>query len=339
MKRILSAILILMMLVSLVALSACGKKAEAVKLGLGVAASYGASTNAEGETNGKTAVTVTAAAVLLDKDGKIVVAAIDELGADLAYTAEGKAVAAAELKTKAELGTNYGMAAYGTDLNKDGTVKEWFEQIAVFTDAVKGKTIDEVKALVANGYANTDIQTAGCTMAVASYVAALEKAVANAADSAATADASLKLGFQAAQSTADFSEEKPGSAEVETTVVAAAVKDGKVAAAATDCVAAKVEFDAKGVVTSDAKAALTTKKELGANYGMAAYGADLNKDGTVKEWFEQAAAFDAALAGKNATEIAALESKGYGVESLQTAGCTIAVADMVKAAVKAATVA
>ena len=71
---------------------------------------------------------------------------------------------------------------------------------------------------------------------------------------------------------------------------------------------------------------------------MAAYGTDLNKDGVVKEWNEQAAAFDAALAGKNADEIAGLEKDGYGSADLQTAGCTIAVSDMVKAAVKAATV-
>ena len=102
---------------------------------------------------------------------------------------------------------------------------------------------------------------------------------------------------------------------------------------------ATIAFDAKGVVTTDLTAALQTKIEKGTNYGMAAYGQDLNGDGVVKEWNEQGAAFDAALAGKTATEIAALEVKGYGVESVQTAGCTIAISDMVKAAVKAATVA
>lgn len=70
---------------------------------------------------------------------------------------------------------------------------------------------------------------------------------------------------------------------------------------------------------------------------MASYGTDLNGDGTVKEWNEQAAAFDEALKGKTADEISALAvDTGYGVESLQTAGCTINVNDMVKAAVKAA---
>ncbi len=338
MKRVLSFVLVLMMLGTLGALSGCKKNEGPMKMGLGVAASYGTSTNAEGETNGKTPVTVTAAAVVLNGKGKIVSAALDELDADLAYTAAGKAVAADELKSKMELGSKYGMASYGTDLNKDGVVKEWNEQVKVFLDAVKGKTVEEVKALISGGYADTEIQTAGCTIAVAPFVAALEKAAANAAETEVDKDANLKIGIVAAQSTNDFSEEKVGSAEVETTVTVAAMKEGKVAAALTDCVAATVEFDAKGVVTNDVKAELKTKKEQGKNYGLAAYGADLNKDNVVKEWYEQAAVFDAALVGKTSAEIAALVSKGYGVESLQTAGCTIAVSDMVQAAVKAATV-
>jgi hypothetical protein len=39
--------------------------------------------------------------------------------------------------------------------------------------------------------------------------------------------------------------------------------------------------------------------------------------------------------GKTADEIAALVAEGYGVESVQTAGCTIAISDLVAAAVKA----
>ncbi|MBQ6823685.1 MAG: hypothetical protein IJP27_03445 [Clostridia bacterium] len=341
MKRFLSIALILMMVLSL---AACGTKeaAKDVKLGLGVVAAYGNSTNAEGETNGKTAVTVTTAAVLVDADGKIVACAIDELAPDLSYTAEGKGVAVADLRTKLELGTDYGMAAYGQsqDKNGDGVVKEWNEQVAALVAAIKGKTIDEVKGLVVNGYGTEDVQTAGCTIAISGLIAAVEKAVANAAESAAKADATLQLGVVAKQTVSDFTEEKEGSNKLEVSVTAAALADGKVTAAATDAVDATVSFDAKGVVTSDVKAALTSKKELGTNYGMAAYGQsqDKNGDGVVKEWNEQAAAFDAALIGKNATEIAALENAGYGVESLQTAGCTIAISNMVQAAVKAATV-
>ena len=59
--------------------------------------------------------------------------------------------------------------------------------------------------------------------------------------------------------------------------------------------------------------------------------------GSAKEWYEQADAFCAACVGKTSAEIAALAvGDGYGVESLQTAGCTIGVTDLVETAVKAA---
>ena len=92
------------------------------------------------------------------------------------------------------------------------------------------------------------------------------------------------------------------------------------------------------MTTAEKGAAIGTKKDAGANYGMAQYGQDLNGDGTVKEWFEQADAFNAACIGKTASELSALAVEtGYGATDLQTAGCTIHIGDMVKAAVKAAT--
>ena len=55
---------------------------------------------------------------------------------------------------------------------------------------------------------------------------------------------------------------------------------------------------------------LLTKKELGFDYHMAAYGQnqDRNGDGIVKEWFEQAEAFEAWCVGKTIAEVAA---QGY----------------------------
>lgn len=219
-------------------------------------------------------------------------------------------------------------------------MKEWNEQVAAFIASVEGKTIDEVKAMVVDGYGNDEIQTAGCTIAVSDFVTALEKAVAAAVESAATANDTLQLGTVTTQSTTDATEEKDGTNELDSTFTAAVLdKDGKVVVASTDALQAKIGFDIKGACTTDVATAMKTKKELGADYGMAAYGADKNGDGVVKEWDEQAAAFDAALVGKTAAEITALESEGYGVEAVQTAGCTIAVSDFVQAAVKAATVA
>ena len=70
---------------------------------------------------------------------------------------------------------------------------------------------------------------------------------------------------------------------------------------------------------------------------MSKHGQDLNGDGEVKEWYAQADAFDAALIGKDAAGVAKLVTdNGYGNKDLQTAGCTIAISDMAKAAEKAA---
>ena len=69
---------------------------------------------------------------------------------------------------------------------------------------------------------------------------------------------------------------------------------------------------------------------------MAAYGQDLNSDGKVLEWFEQADAFNAACIGKTKNDIASLSNEsGYGSDDLQKAGCTINIGDMVKALSKA----
>lgn len=339
MKRIVSIVLVVMMMVSLLALGGCGK-AETLKFGMAIDGSFGSSSAADGETNGATEIASVAAAVLLDAENKIVQCVIDEVGIKAAYTSEGKAVGNSDLRSKGEKGKDYGMAAYGTyDVNKDGVIKEWDEQVAAFVEGIKGKTMDEVKAMVVNGYGNEDLQAAGCTIVVSGFVKALEKAVAAAAESEATAGDTLKLGEFTSESATDATAEKEGANEINTTFTAAVLdKDGKVVVAATDDLQVKVSYDTKGVVTSDVKAALKTKGEKGTEYGMAAYGTDLNKDGTVKEWNEQAAAFDAALVGKDAKGILALEKDGYGVEDLQTAGCTMGISDMVQAAVKAATV-
>jgi hypothetical protein len=168
------------------------------------------------------------------------------------------------------------------------------------------------------------------------FVQAIEKAYNNAVASDVTAEHTLKLGVSTAQSCKDATEEKDGQNQLETTFFAVAVDaEGKVVAATSDCVQVKFTFDATGASTYDLTKAVSSKKEAGANYGMSAYGTDLNGDGTVKEWFEQAAAFDAACVGKTASEIASfMGDDNYGNADLQAAGCTILVDGFVKAASK-----
>lgn len=351
MKKILSIVLAALMI--LATFVACGSDDAAVttgevvggdvdntvelSFGMGITKAFGDVTSADGETNGAGEVVATVAAVILDAEGKIVKCDIDTADLSVEYTSAGAAVVADEFVTKYELGANYGMAAYGSDRNGDGVVLEWNEQVDAFETAVAGKTIDEVKAMVVDGYyGNDEIATAGCTIGVADFVLALENAVANANTVIATEALDLGLGVVASAEGTDATADANGSAEIDITFVATAMSDGKVMAMATDVLQAEFTFDAAGVATTDTAAELLSKLEKGDNYGMAAYGADLNGDGKVLEWYAQADAFNAACVGLTADEIAALVVDGYGVEDVQTAGCTIGITDMVAAAVKAA---
>ncbi len=340
MKKILSIALAVVMLFAVVALAGCsndGTPDDDVTLKFGV----GAVANAEGKDASGGEMLTTVVAVLLDADSKIVAIDLDCAQIKATWDDAGKATATEEFRTKYELGKDYNMVAYGTDMNGDGKVLEWFEQADAFMATAKGKTVDEMKAFVGeNGFATGDLATAGCTIGVTDLVKALEKAVANAADSTATANDTVNVAIVSTSTAADATDEKEGTNEIASTFTAAVVNaEGKVVVAKTDCATTTFKYDTDGVVTGGNAEEIKTKAEQGKDYNMSAYGQDLNGDGKVLEWNEQAAAFDAALVGKNATEIGALVVDGYGTADLQTAGCTIAVADMVAAAVKAATVA
>lgn len=322
MKKILCLALVALLATSSV-LTGCTSKAKTVKFGAGVYASAPSAVDATEDKDGSGKIDVTAAAVTVDADGKIVACQLDTASYTVKFTFDGKAVAD-EFKTKYEMGTDYNMVAYG------GAKKEWFQQADAFEKVVAGKNLDEIKALVAEGNKGTDeVINAGCTIMINEFVAAIEKAY-NAAGTEVAEDAALKVSFATEQSLADATEEKDGSNKIEAYVFASAKdKDGKIVAASSDCLEASFTFNAAGASTLDTTKEVLTKKEKGENYGMVAYG------GAEKEWFQQAAAFDAACIGKTNEEIAGLMGEdGKGSSDLQTAGCTIYVNGFVKAATK-----
>lgn len=348
MKKFLSILLAVAMMLSVAVLAGCkgGDGAEttanegennneapaALKFGMGVYADYETPVDADGDNNGTGEVVATVAAVLLDGEGKIVKATVDVADVLVEWTSEGKAVPAKEYLTKREQGDNYGMVNYGV------SDKEWYTQADNFCNLIVGKKASDLKALVIEGdKGNDEVVNAGCTIMIADFVYAIEKAAANAVDSEANANSKLAIGVETEVATFDADETIPGSADIEIYVTAAATADGKVVASKTDCAVAAVGFRADGTCTGTT-AGISTKIEKGESYGMAAHGQDLNGDGVVKEWGEQAAAFDAACKGKTANEIAALVAADgyYAVEDLQNAGCTMGVSAMVKSAVKAA---
>ena len=136
-------------------------------------------------------------------------------------------------------------------------------------------------------------------------------------------------------------------AQVDATVATVVLdKDGKIVLCRIDAVQNKATLNADG--TYDIKN-LKTKMEKGDEYGMSAalgYGMDWNGDGVVKEWYEQAKAFEKHVIGMTAAEVEAMATQNvtnaYGEiyvisndEDLLTAGCTIQITDFKAAVVKA----
>lgn len=153
------------------------------KLGMGIVVSTDSS------AAGNAQVDATVAAVVLDKDGKIVVCRIDAVQNKMNVT-DGAVEADKTFKTKMELGDDYNMAKYGQsmDWNGDGKVLEWYLQSAEFSKYVVGKTAAEVEAMATktvegSGYiisADDALLTAGCTIQITSIKAVVAKSVTNA---------------------------------------------------------------------------------------------------------------------------------------------------------------
>ena len=340
MKKSICLVLSVLLILSMAMMSGCG--AQALKIGVGVHAVVSEVKDASADANGSATIDETVAAVLIDESGKIVSATIDVLSATAAFTAEGKFVPATEFVTKREAGDDYNMVEYG------GAKSEWYVQADAFCKLLIGKTADEAKALVAENAKGTDeVINAGCTIYVSDFALAVDKAIANAKECDAKAADTLKIGINAAQgsSSKDAAEDADGANNIVADVAAVALgADGKTTATMTDCADVTIAFDNAGKCKTEKGTIIITKRAQRDSYGMAAgfsagYAQDLNGDGKVLEWYQQADAMDATLTGKTADEIGAAVVNGYGTDDIQSAGCTVAIAGAVKALVKAATVA
>jgi len=320
MKKTLLGLLALMLVISLAA--GCSKKTEVkasesgiAKMGLGHITSIKSSSDM-GEKDGKVVpakgqVDTVIVAAAFDKDGKVVKVTIDNAQVKVNFN-EDLTLASdvtAELKTKVELAEEYGMVK----ASKIG--KEWYQQADALGQWMVGKTADEIKGLktkkVDDGHpAVPDVAelTSSVTISVQDYLGALAEAYANAVEVKGGAE-KLGLGHEISIAKSkglgnvDGKEVLP-LAQVDTVMVATAFdKDGKVVHTIIDNAQTKVNFDNKGVVTTDKTAELKTKVELGAEYGMV----KASKIG--KEWFEQAGALAKWMAGKSVADIEGMKTK------------------------------
>ena len=174
MKKLLALLLALIFVFSL---AACSDKAPAnddtnndsnetsndAKFGLGIDVVYDSS-DADGDKKGSATVDVTAAALLIGEDGKIISCKLDATSNALSFTSAGEAEDSNEFKTKREVGDNYGMVAYG------GAKLEWYAQADAFDAICAGKAKADLEAYVAGDKA--DLISAGCTI----YIGDMAKA-------------------------------------------------------------------------------------------------------------------------------------------------------------------
>jgi hypothetical protein len=297
----------------------------AVKTGLAIVTSVGKSENAKVAD-----YDVTLVADTVDDKGVITDCIIDSIGAKVNFDATGKVTSdlTAEVKTKNELGDDYGMKAYG------GAKYEWYEQAAALADYAVGKTVEELRsgAIDESGKAPEGSDLAStATIYLGGYVSAIEETVKNAQHLGAQAGDELKLAtVNSIGSSASATAEKAGTAQLDSTVTALTVKDGVITSCYIDSVQAKVAFDNKGVISTDLTAAVQTKNQLGDKYGMVAWG------GAKHEWNEQAASFAAYVTGKTAAEVAGIAvSEGKPADADLSSSVTIAIGDFQKLIAKA----
>ena len=294
MKKIIAIALLLCMVLVMGAWTADGGE---YKLGMGVVVS----TNSSKTNNAQ--VDATVAAVVVDKDGKIVACRIDCAQSKMDVT-DGEVDTAKEFLSKVELKEDYNMVKFS-----DATL-EWYQQAANFEQWAIGKTAEEILAepTVLDGSHTVFVDEAlhaSVSISVSDIQQAVAKACADEQAFAFTANGECTLGLAcnttAAESTA-ATEEKEGVVKMYTNFAAAVVDaEGKVVAALEDAIQPQIKIDEDGEIGDITFKG--TKRELKEDYGMVA-----RSDATL-EWYEQAANFEQYAVGKTAEELKGAELK------------------------------
>ena len=301
-------VLILALAMVMLALAACGggeptekppvdepPATSAVKTGLAVITSTEKSADAA-DADGLAQVDSTVVAVTVDEAGKILNCSIDSAQTKINFTKEGKVTTPLDtvFVAKQELGADYGMA------KASSIGKEWNEQATVLSDYVIGKTVEEIKgiAVTEEGVPTDEDLAASVTIKIPGYIAAIEKAVANAQDLGASAGDKLGLGVVTSIAKSKDAAEEDGLAQAYTYYTATTFNaEGVITSSIIDASQTNINFTKEGKITSDLAAIYQTKNELGDAYGM-------KKASTIgKEWNEQADAFAKYVVGKTAADV------------------------------------
>lgn len=289
----------LMLIVGLLVLSGCSKggssKDATYKVGVASVTSIESrGYNHDTDASGKITFDTTYVMVVLDKDNKFVAVNIDTAENEGSFDDLGEIIKAESAPTKKEKGDAYGLKGFS------GIGKEWYEQIAEFEKYAIGKTLEEVKSLkVEAGYLvdGEDLKSS-VTIAVAGYIAAIEKAVNNASE----VKNLVKVGLasETVLDSRNATDEVDGKVQADVTYGAIGLdKDGKILYLYVDTNQNEITFDNEGELVKDA--VLGTKKERGKDYGM------INASPIKKEWDEQMVAFEVFAIDKTVADLTGLK--------------------------------
>ncbi len=288
---------ILLAVCMIAALAACGApKTAEYKLGMGISLNM----NSSKENNAQ--VDATVAAVVLDKDGKIVAAKIDVAQSKMDVT-NGQVNTEQTFLSKKELKEDYGMSKIGA--------KEWYIQAEAFEQYLIGKTGAEVSGMetVVNDSGHTvttdEALYASCSISIGDFIEAVAKACNDEQGKSFQSDGSFKLGLavntKSDESTAATAE-NDGVVKMYTEFGAVVVgADGKILAAVTDATQPQISITAAGQIGETKFNG--TKRELKEGYNMVAY------SNATLEWYEQAKNFTDYAVGKTAAELQGVETK------------------------------
>ena len=280
-----SAVMVLLLLTSVLSLSSCQKKEDGYTLGLGVFIE---------ENTDKLSIGATAAAVVTDTDGRIVLCRVDCSEASASISG-GKVTATGTDKTKYEQGNTLSV----------GEGKYWYSGANYFEGYVKGKTLADIEALEKadkDGTLDKDFLT-GCATDPTGLIGALKRAMISEHGSSFAPTEALTAGI-------GIDTNVKGDAEGVTFVygiAATAVSDGKIVASVIDAAEAEITLaDGKGKDLVYAG----TKLELGDGYGMVKNG------GAAAEWYVQSENYAKTAEGRSPDKLSELP-----VENVS--GCTI----------------
>ncbi|MBQ4612641.1 MAG: hypothetical protein IJB26_03720 [Clostridia bacterium] len=307
----------------LLSLAACGEDKEPAQSGGdngGRKLGLGSVTTLAADGKEKMTVKTTVAAVVLDKDGKILDCDLDEAEIPLEIK-NGMLTDVVDLLTKGERDDD-DMLPDRDDDSAAAQGRSWEDQVEAFCDHVEGMTGAQVSGIAATDGKSEQIE--GCDLVITDFVQAVHAATENAKDKKIAAADDLQMAVTVAKSKS-WSDAKP-QFNVEMAAVTVDEAD-RITACMTD--AAEVKLTIEDSVFATAAGAMHSKRAMGDTYGMK------QASPIKKEWYEQADAFDAYAVGKTAAELqkTALTDDGK-TDAIST--CTISIDVMLKNAVKAA---